>query len=244
MILFPAIDLKDGQCVRLREGEMASATVFNTNPAEQAQRFAQAGFSWIHIVDLDGAFAGKAMNRKAVEAIIAATALKLQLGGGLRDLAAIEAWLDAGISRVILGTAAARDPELVRQACKLFPGRIVVGIDARDGQVAVAGWAEQTTLSVSQLAGRFEDAGVTAIVFTDIGRDGLLKGLNLEATLALARSTSIPIVASGGLSGMDDIDMLASPDCAILEGAIAGRALYDGRLDAKAALERLGAVPC
>jgi phosphoribosylformimino-5-aminoimidazole carboxamide ribotide isomerase len=232
VILFPAIDLKDGVCVRLREGEMASATVYDTDPAARAAAFAAQGFPWLHVVDLDGAFAGKPVNAEAVRAIRAATPVPIQLGGGIRDIPTIEAWLAAGVTRVILGTAAVRDPALVR--------RVVVGSDARAGRVAVQGWGETSDLDVEMLAARFHDAGVAAIVFTDIGRDGLLKGLNLEATLALARATPIPVIASGGLAGMDDIEALARPECAILEGAITGRALYDGRLDAKAALERLG----
>lgn len=240
MILFPAIDLKDGVCVRLREGEMSTATVYDTDPAARAAAFARQGFQWLHVVDLDGAFAGKPVNADAVRAIRAATPVPLQLGGGIRDIAMIEAWLAAGVTRVILGTVAVRDPALVREACRLFPGRVVVGIDARGGRVAVEGWGETSDLDVETLAARFADAGVAAIVFTDIGRDGLLKGLNLEATLALARATDIPVIASGGLSGMDDIERLAAPDCAILEGAITGRALYDGRIDATAALQRLG----
>lgn len=240
MILFPAIDLKDGVCVRLREGEMSTATVYDTDPAARAAAFARQGFQWLHVVDLDGAFAGKPVNANAVRAIRAATPVPLQLGGGIRDIAMIEAWLAAGVTRVILGTVAVRDPALVREACRLFPGRVVVGIDARGGRVAVEGWGETSDLDVETLAARFADAGVAAIVFTDIGRDGLLKGLNLEATLALARATDIPVIASGGLSGMDDIERLAAPDCAILEGAITGRALYDGRIDATAALQRLG----
>lgn len=240
MILFPAIDLKDGVCVRLREGEMSTATVYDTDPAARAAAFARQGFQWLHVVDLDGAFAGKPVNANAVRAIRAATPVPLQLGGGIRDIATIETWLAAGVTRVILGTVAVRDPALVREACRLFPGRVVVGIDARGGRVAVEGWGETSDLDVETLAARFADAGVAAIVFTDIGRDGLLKGLNLEATLALARATDIPVIASGGLSGMDDIERLAAPDCAILEGAITGRALYDGRIDATAALQRLG----
>jgi phosphoribosylformimino-5-aminoimidazole carboxamide ribotide isomerase len=239
VILFPAIDLKDGQCVRLREGEMASATVYDTDPAARAAAFARQGFDWLHVVDLDGAFAGKPVNAAAVRAIRAATPVPVQLGGGIRDLATIEAWLAAGVTRVILGTIAVRDPGLVREACRLFPCRVVVGIDARGGRVAVQGWGETSDLDVETLAERFADAGVAAIVFTDIGRDGLLKGLNLEATLALAQATAIPVIASGGLAGMDDIERLAAPDCAILEGAITGRALYDGRLDPAAALARL-----
>jgi phosphoribosylformimino-5-aminoimidazole carboxamide ribotide isomerase len=238
-ILFPAIDLKAGACVRLREGDMATATVFNVDPAAQAAAFERVGFSWLHVVDLDGAFAGAPRNAAAVEAIRGATAMQVQLGGGVRDMATIERWLALGVTRVILGTAAVRDPALVREACRAFPGRIVVGIDARDGRVAVQGWAEATELSVAELAERFEDAGVAALVFTDIGRDGLLKGINWEATLDLARRTSIPVIASGGLAGMADVERLLQPDAALLEGAIAGRALYDGRLDAFEALKKL-----
>jgi phosphoribosylformimino-5-aminoimidazole carboxamide ribotide isomerase len=239
VILFPAIDLKDGQCVRLKLGEMADATVFNDDPADQARRFEAQGFSWLHIVDLNGAFAGKPVNGPAVEAILAAVSMKVQLGGGIRDLATIEAWLARGIARVILGTVAVREPELVRAACRRFPGRIAVGIDARDGKVAVAGWAETSELSAIELAQRFEDAGVAAIVFTDIGRDGVLKGLNLEATAALARSTKIPVIASGGLASIADVEALLKPEYRMLEGAISGRALYDGRLDAADALALL-----
>ncbi|MBX9617636.1 MAG: 1-(5-phosphoribosyl)-5-[(5-phosphoribosylamino)methylideneamino]imidazole-4-carboxamide isomerase [Hyphomicrobiales bacterium] len=240
MILFPAIDLKGGHCVRLREGEMASATIFNTAPAAQAASFAADGFSWIHVVDLDGAFAGRSVNRAAVEAIIKATSLNVQLGGGIRDLDAIAGWLSAGVTRVILGTAAARDPALVIKACELYPGRIVVGIDAREGMVAIEGWAETTALSATELAQRFADVGVSAIIFTDIGRDGLLTGLNLAATRALAATTRVPVIASGGLAGMADIEALCAPENACLAGAIAGRALYDGRLAAREALARLG----
>lgn len=240
MILFPAIDLKGGHCVRLREGEMASATIFNTAPAAQAASFAADGFSWIHVVDLDGAFAGRSVNRAAVDAIIKATSLNVQLGGGIRDLDAIAGWLSAGVTRVILGTAAARDPALVIKACELYPGRIVVGIDAREGMVAVAGWAETTALSATELAQRFADVGVSAIIFTDIGRDGLLTGLNLAATRALAATTRVPVIASGGLAGMADIEALCAPENACLAGAIAGRALYDGRLAERQALARLG----
>ncbi len=240
MILFPAIDLKGGHCVRLREGEMASATIFNTAPAAQAASFAADGFSWIHVVDLDGAFAGRSVNRAAVEAIIKATSLNVQLGGGIRDLDAIAGWLSAGVTRVILGTAAARDPALVIKACELYPGRIVVGIDSREGMVAIEGWAETTALSATELAQRFADVGVSAIIFTDIGRDGLLTGLNLAATRALAATTSVPVIASGGLAGMADIEALCAPENACLAGAIAGRALYDGRLAAREALAWLG----
>ncbi len=230
MILFPAIDLKDGRCVRLVRGEMASATVFNDDPAAQARAFADAGFAWLHVVDLDGAFAGESRNGAAVEAILAATGLPVQLGGGIRDMAAIEGWLGRGVRRVILGTIAVRDPELVRRAAKAFPGRVVVGIDAKGGKVAVEGWAETSEMAAVDLARAFEDAGVAAIVYTDIDRDGLLKGLNLSATLELARAVSIPVIASGGLAGLDDVRQLLAPEAAILEGAIAGRALYDGRL--------------
>jgi len=236
MILFPAIDLKDGQCVRLIRGDMNQATVFNEDPAAQARSFEQAGFEWLHLVDLNGAFAGRPVNAPAVRAILDAISIPVQLGGGIRDMATIEHWLDAGVRRVILGTVAVRDPQLVRAACKAFEGRIAVGIDARAGQVAVQGWAETAALSAIELAKRFEDAGVSAIIYTDIERDGVLKGLNIPATLKLARATSIPVIASGGLAGMEDIRRLLEPDCAILEGAISGRALYDGRIDAKEAL--------
>jgi phosphoribosylformimino-5-aminoimidazole carboxamide ribotide isomerase len=239
MILYPAIDLKDGQCVRLRQGDMAAATVFNTDPADQARGFVRQGFDHLHVVDLDGAFAGKPVNGPAVEAILAAVSIPVQLGGGIRDMGQIEAWLEKGIRRVILGTIAVRDPALVRQAAASFPGRIAVGIDARDGKVAVEGWAETSTLDAADLARRFEDAGVAAIVFTDIGRDGLLKGLNLPATRTLAARTSIPVIASGGLASMADIDDLLMPENGKLVGAIAGRALYDGSLDVPEALRRL-----
>lgn len=240
MILFPAIDLKDGRCVRLKRGDMASATVFADDPAAQAAEFAAQGFRWLHLVDLDGAFAGKSANGAAVEAILRTVSVPVQLGGGIRDLAAIEAWLGKGVRRVILGTAAAKNPQLVKDACRLFRNRIVVGIDARGGRVAVEGWGEASELTAGELAARFEVAGVAAIVYTDIDRDGMLEGLNLDATLTLARNTRIPVVASGGLACMDDIRRLAGPDCAILEGAIAGRALYDGRIDVAEALALLG----
>jgi phosphoribosylformimino-5-aminoimidazole carboxamide ribotide isomerase len=243
MILFPAIDLKDGQCVRLERGEMAQATVFNADPSAQARAFAAQGFAWLHIVDLNGAFAGRPVNAAAVEAILAAVTIPVQLGGGIRDLATVEAWLGRGVARVILGTAAVRDPALVREACRRFPGRVAVGIDAKAGKVAVEGWAEVSELSAIDLARRFEDAGVAAIVHTDIDRDGVLLGLNLPATAELARATSIPVIASGGLAGLADIEALLRPEHAMLEGAIAGRALYDGRLDVKAALALLQGVP-
>lgn len=236
MILYPAIDLKNGECVRLEQGEMDRATVFDTSPADRAARFAALGFPWLHVVDLDGAFAGESRNAAAVADILAATDRPVQLGGGIRTMVAIEEWLKRGVTRVILGTAAARDPALVREAAAAFPGRVVVGIDARDGRVAVAGWADATEIAAAELAARFEDAGVAAIVHTDIGRDGMLAGLNLAETLAIANAVSIPLIASGGFSGMDDIARLAAPEAAILDGAIIGRALYDGRLDPAAAL--------
>lgn len=236
MILLPAIDLKDGQCVRLQRGDMNVATVYNDDPATQAKLFEDQGFEWLHLVDLNGAFAGKPVNGAAVDAILAAVTIPIQLGGGIRDLTQIELWLLRGIRRVILGTAALRNPQLVKDACKTFPGRIAVGIDAKGGRVAVEGWAETSDLTAVELVKRFEDEGIAAIVFTDIDRDGVLKGLNIESTLALAQATSIPVIASGGLASIADIRRLLEPDCAILEGAISGRALYDGRLDAKEAL--------
>ena len=239
MILYPAIDLKDGRCVRLKRGEMAQATVFNDDPAAQARAFEAQGFTWLHIVDLNGAFAGKPVNGPAVEAILGSVPIPVQLGGGIRDLATIEMWLEKGVRRVILGTAAVKNPPLVREACQKFPGRIVVGIDARGGKVAVEGWAERSELDAIELARRFEDAGVAAIVYTDIDRDGVLQGLNLDATAELARATSIPVIASGGLAGLDDVRALLRPEYAMLQGVIAGRALYDGRLDARAALAML-----
>ncbi|HTN96562.1 MAG TPA: 1-(5-phosphoribosyl)-5-[(5-phosphoribosylamino)methylideneamino]imidazole-4-carboxamide isomerase [Nordella sp.] len=239
MILFPAIDLKGGQCVRLKLGDMAQATVFNDDPAAQARDFEAQGFRWLHLVDLDGAFAGRPVNAAAVEAILAAIKIPVQLGGGIRDMAMIETWLGRGIRRVILGTVALRDPELVKAACRRFPGRIAVGIDAKGGKVAVEGWAETSELTAIDLARRFADAGVAAIIFTDVDRDGVLKGLNIEATLNLANAVNIPVIASGGLASLADIERLLQPDCAILEGAISGRALYDGRLDARQALKRI-----
>ncbi len=236
MILFPAIDLKDGQCVRLRLGEMDAATVFSDDPAAQARGFEAQGFRWLHVVDLNGAFAGRPVNAAAVDAILAAVSIPVQLGGGIRDVATIAAWLGKGVRRVILGTAAVRDPGLVREACRQFPGQIAVGIDAKGGKVAVAGWAEVSELTAIELARRFEDAGVAAIVYTDIERDGVLKGLNLPATAELARATRIPVIASGGLASLADVEALLRPEHAMLEGAITGRALYDGRLDARAAL--------
>ena len=236
MILFPAIDLKNGQCVRLEQGDMARATVFNLDPAAQARAFAAQGFEYLHVVDLDGAFAGKPMNAQAVEAMLKAVTMPVQLGGGIRDLHTVEAWLAKGISRVIIGTAAVRDPGLVKSAAKKFPGRVAVGLDARDGKVAVQGWAETSEVTVLEIARRFEDAGVAAIIFTDIARDGLLKGLNLDATIALAERISIPVIASGGFASIEEVKALLAPCAKKLAGAIVGRALYDGRLDPAAAL--------
>jgi phosphoribosylformimino-5-aminoimidazole carboxamide ribotide isomerase len=236
VILFPAIDLKNGECVRLEQGDMARATVFNLDPAAQAASFAAQGFEYLHVVDLDGAFAGKPINAHAVEAMLAKVAMPVQLGGGIRDLKTVEAWLEKGVTRVIIGTAAVRDPELVKSAAKKFPGRVAVGLDARDGKVAVEGWAATSEVTVLDIARRFEDAGVAAIIFTDIARDGLLKGLNLDATVALADCISIPVIASGGFASMDDVKALLTPRAKKLAGAIVGRALYDGRLDPAAAL--------
>lgn len=236
MILFPAIDLKEGRCVRLIQGDMDQATVFNDDPAAQAEAFASQGFEWLHVVDLDGAFAGRPMNAAAVEAILDRVSIPVQLGGGIRDMRTVEGWLDRGVTRVIIGTAAVRDPDFVREAARLYPGRIAVGIDAKDGLVAVEGWAQTSTLSAEELGRRFEDAGVAAIIYTDIARDGVLKGLNIPMTLALARAVSIPVIASGGLASMADIERLLQPDCAALAGAISGRALYDGRIDPAEAL--------
>ena len=241
MILFPAIDLKEGRCVRLKQGDMAQATVFNDDPAAQAAAFEAQGFQWLHVVDLDGAFAGKPMNAAAVEAILKRVAFPVQLGGGIRDMKTVAGWLEKGIRRVIIGTAAVRDPGFVRKAAKAFPGQVAVGIDARDGFVAVEGWAETSSLAAADLGKRFEDAGVAAIIYTDIARDGMLQGINWEGTIALAKAVSIPVIASGGLASMADIERLCAPDAAILEGAITGRALYDGRIDPAAALARLAA---
>jgi phosphoribosylformimino-5-aminoimidazole carboxamide ribotide isomerase len=237
VILFPAIDLKNGQCVRLEQGDMARATVFNLDPAAQAKSFAAQGFEYLHVVDLDGAFAGKPMNAHAVEAMLKAVTMPVQLGGGIRDLGTVEAWLGKGIARVIIGTAAVRDPDFVKQAAKTFPGRVAVGLDARAGKVAVEGWAETSEITALEIARRFEDAGVAAIIFTDIARDGLLKGLNLDATIALADRISVPVIASGGLASIEDVRAMLAPRASRLAGAIAGRALYDGRLDPSAALE-------
>ncbi|GJE43593.1 1-(5-phosphoribosyl)-5-[(5-phosphoribosylamino)methylideneamino]imidazole-4-carboxamide isomerase [Methylobacterium soli] len=236
MILFPAIDLKEGRCVRLVQGDMEQAVVFNDDPAAQAATFEAQGFSWLHVVDLDGAFAGAPMNAAAVDAILARVSLPVQLGGGIREMKTVEAWLAKGVSRVIIGTAAVRDPAFVREAARLHPGKIAVGIDAKDGRVAVEGWAQTSSMTAEELGRRFEDAGVAAIIYTDIARDGILKGLNIEMTLALAKAVSIPVIASGGLASIDDVHRLLEPDCALLAGAITGRALYDGRIDPAAAL--------
>jgi phosphoribosylformimino-5-aminoimidazole carboxamide ribotide isomerase len=236
VILFPAIDLKDGLCVRLQQGDMARATIFHRDPAAQARAFEVQGFEYLHLVDLDGAFAGKPVNAGAVDRILETIGIPVQLGGGVRDTATVEAWLEKGVTRVIIGTAAVRDPPFVKQAARDFPGRVAVGLDARDGKVAVAGWAETSELSALEIAKRFEDAGVAALIYTDIARDGMLQGLNLDATIALAEAISIPVVASGGLASIDDIKALLKPRAKKLAGAIAGRALYDGRLDAAEAL--------
>lgn len=242
MILFPAIDLKDGECVRLKLGDMNQSTVYNTDPTAQAKAFEDQGFEWLHVVDLNGAFAGSSVNGAAVEAILKATKNPVQLGGGIRTLEHIEAWLSKGLSRVILGTVAVRDPQLVIEACKEFPGKVAVGIDAKGGKVAVEGWAEASELGVIELAQKFEGAGVAAIIYTDIDRDGILAGINWPSTLALAEAVSIPVIASGGLASMDDIHRMTQPDARKLEGAISGRALYDGRIDPTEALAILKAA--
>ncbi|WJR68865.1 1-(5-phosphoribosyl)-5-[(5-phosphoribosylamino)methylideneamino]imidazole-4-carboxamide isomerase [Neorhizobium sp. CSC1952] len=236
MILFPAIDLKDGQCVRLKLGDMDQATVYNPDPAAQAKAFEDQGFEWLHVVDLNGAFAGESVNGAAVDAILKATKNPVQLGGGIRTLDHIENWLARGLARVILGTVAVRDPALVVEACRKFPGKVAVGIDAKGGKVAVEGWAEASELGVIELARKFEGAGVSAIIYTDIDRDGILAGINWASTLELADAVSIPVIASGGLASLDDIRRMLEPDAARLEGAISGRALYDGRIDPQEAL--------
>jgi len=242
MILYPAIDLKDGQAVRLLRGEMATATVFNDDPADQARTFEAAGFAWLHLVDLNGAFEGRPVNRAAVESILAAVAIPAQLGGGIRDMATISAWLEAGVARVILGTAAVKNPELVRAACREFPGRVALGIDARGGRVAVEGWAEVSEIEALDLARRYEDAGAAAIVYTDIMRDGVLQGVNVEATADLARATDVPVIASGGVADLADLEALMAAASDGIQGAIIGRALYDGRIDAAAALDLVTAA--
>lgn len=241
-ILFPAIDLKDGKCVRLKLGAMDSAQVYNENPANQAKAFEDQGFQWLHVVDLNGAFEGQPVNGAAVEAILKATRNPVQLGGGIRTLAQIESWLSKGLARVILGTVAVRDPDLVKEACRLFPGQVAVGIDAKGGKVAVEGWAEASMLGVMELAKKFEGAGVAAIIYTDIDRDGILAGINWESTIALADAVSIPVIASGGLASLADIVRMTMPDAVRLEGAISGRALYDGRIDPAEALAVLGGM--
>jgi len=241
VILFPAIDLKNGECVRLVRGDMAQATVFNSDPAAQAREFEEVGFGYLHVVDLDGAFAGHPVNADAVERVLKATGMKVQLGGGVRDMRTVEGWLEKGVDRVIIGTAAVKDPAFVREAARLHPGHIAVGIDALDGRVAVDGWARQSDVSALELGRRFEDAGVAAIIYTDIARDGVLQGLNIGATVALAEALIIPVIASGGLASIEDVKRLIEPDCAKLAGAITGRALYDGRLDPREALALLRA---
>ncbi len=242
MILFPAIDLKGGKCVRLYKGDMAQATVFNDSPGDQAAQFVKAGARWIHVVDLDGAFAGKSVNAEAVRAILKNANVPVQLGGGIRDDDAIAAWLDAGVTRVILGTIALKDPDFVKRACKTFPGKIVVGIDARGGHVAVQGWAETSDMLAVDLARKFEDSGVAAIVYTDIDRDGALQGPNVDATVAMAKAVSIPVIASGGVSSLDDLAMLKRHAKDGIAGVISGRALYDGRIDLSAAIDLLEAA--
>jgi phosphoribosylformimino-5-aminoimidazole carboxamide ribotide isomerase len=242
MILFPAIDLKDGQCVRLKLGDMNEATVFNDDPAAQAKSFEDQGFEYLHVVDLNGAFAGESVNGAAVEAILRTVNFPVQLGGGIRTIAHIESWLARGLSRVILGTVAVRDPALVREAAAKFPGKVAVGIDARGGKVAVEGWAETSELTAIELGQRFEGAGVAAIIYTDIDRDGILKGINWPSTLELAEAVNIPVIASGGLASMDDIRTMTEPQYRLLEGAISGRALYDGRIDSREALALLKAA--
>ena len=242
MILFPAIDLKDGLAVRLQQGDMARATIFSRDPAAQAHAFETMGFRHLHVVDLDGAFAGKPMNVTAVERILETVGLCVQLGGGIRDMKTIEGWLEKGVNRVIIGTAAVRDPALVKDAARRFPKRVAVGLDAKDGKVAVEGWAETSELTALDIARRFEDAGVAAIVYTDVSRDGMLQGINWDATIALAEAISIPVVASGGLASIDDIKEMTQRRASKLEGAIAGRALYDGRLDAAEALQMIRTV--
>jgi phosphoribosylformimino-5-aminoimidazole carboxamide ribotide isomerase len=242
VILYPAIDLKGGRCVRLVQGDMDRATVFGDDPAAQAAIFAGQGFSWLHVVDLAGAFAGAPRNAEAVDSILATVDVPVQLGGGIRDMKTLEGWLAKGVARVIIGTAAVRDPEFVREAARLHPGKVAVGIDAKDGRVAVEGWAQTSSMTAEELGRRFEDAGVAAIVYTDIARDGILKGLNVEMTLALAEAVAVPVIASGGLASIADVHRLLEPDCALIAGAITGRALYDGRIDPIAALSAIAAA--
>lgn len=240
--LYPAIDLKDGNCVRLIKGEMSEATIFNDSPANQAQQFAEMGFEYLHLVDLNGAFAGEPVNESAVEQILKTVTMPVQLGGGIRDLATIERWLSLGIRRVILGTVAVKNPELVKEACKKFPDQVVVGLDARNGYIATEGWAEQSELHMFDMAAQFEDAGVAAIIYTDIARDGILTGVNVEQTRALAERTSIPVIASGGLASIDDVTTLLQAENVKISGAISGRALYDKRLDPVEAIEIISAA--
>jgi phosphoribosylformimino-5-aminoimidazole carboxamide ribotide isomerase len=242
MILFPAIDLKEGLAVRLEQGDMARATVFHRDPASQARAFESQGFEYLHIVDLDGAFAGKPVNAAAVDRILESISIPVQLGGGIRNTATVEGWLEKGVTRVIIGTAAVRDPPFVKQAARDYPGRIAVGLDARDGKVAVEGWAETSEVTALDIARRFEDVVVAAIIYTDISRDGMLQGLNLDATIALADAISIPVIASGGFASIDDVKAMLEPRARKLEGAIAGRALYDGRLDPAEALKLIRAA--
>lgn len=242
MILYPAIDLKDGNCVRLLRGDMEQATVFGTDPAAQAHRFAEAGCAWLHLVDLNGAFAGRPVNADAVTAILGAVDIPVQLGGGIRDMATIEHWLSRGVARVILGTVAVENPDLVVAAARAFPGQVAVGLDARGGRVATRGWAEETTMTVTDLGQRFQDAGIAALIYTDIDRDGAMGGPNVQATAALAQAVTIPVIASGGVSSL--ADLIALRDTGVIAGAISGRALYDGALDLAAALAALGSRPC
>jgi len=242
VILFPAIDLKDGVCVRLEQGDMSRATVFHRDPAAQALAFEAQGFEYLHIVDLDGAFAGKPVNARVVAAIRKAIKIPMQLGGGIRNIETVERWLAQGVTRIVIGTAAVRDPDFVKAAARKFPGKIAVGIDARAGKVAISGWAEETQLEAVELARMFEDKGIAAIVYTDVERDGMMQGLNLDATIALAENISIPVIASGGFASIDDVRALLQPRARKLEGAIAGRALYDGRLDAAEALKLVKAA--
>ncbi len=239
MILFPAIDLKNGEAVRLQQGDMARATVFNKNPAAQAKAFEDQGFEWLHLVDLDGAFAGKPVNALAVAQILRKVKVPVQLGGGIRNMKTVEAWLGEGVSRVIIGTAAVREPEFVKQAARKYPGKIAIGIDARYGKVAISGWAEETQLEAAEVAKLFEGAGVAAIIYTDVERDGMMQGLNLDSTIALSEAVSIPVIASGGFASIDDVKALCEPRAKKLQGAIAGRALYDGRIDPAEALALL-----
>jgi phosphoribosylformimino-5-aminoimidazole carboxamide ribotide isomerase len=239
MILFPAIDLKNGEAVRLQQGDMARATVFNKDPAAQAKAFEDQGFEWLHLVDLDGAFAGKPVNALAVAQILKKVKIPVQLGGGIRNMKTVEAWLGEGVSRVIIGTAAVREPEFVKQAARKYPGKIAIGIDARYGKVAISGWAEETQLEAAEVAKLFEGAGVAAIIYTDVERDGMMQGLNLDSTIALSEAVSIPVIASGGFASIDDVKALCEPRAKKLAGAIAGRALYDGRIDPAEALALL-----